>query len=136
MSCQIFLYFINLELKVCSVQFELRNITFCNEISAGFLSSVLSSSPVPDAPLEVGGFVGLDEGVDGSNSSLCMVWGWSICRSGGTIGGRSVSPDSQLWKTVWEKKIRSMIWRYLRPILPSRRNTRPEAAQTKANSKT
>ena len=97
MSCQIFLYFINLELKVCSVQFELRNITFCNEISAGFLSSVLSSSPVPDAPLEVGLGVGLDEGVDWAHSALGMVWGGGIGGGRGAVSWWSVSPHSVLF---------------------------------------
>ena len=92
MSCQIFLYFINLELKVCPVQFELRNITFCNEISAGFLSSVLSSSPVPDAPLEVGLRVGLDEGVNWTHSA--SVVRSRVCRGRGTVARGSISPHS------------------------------------------
>ena len=42
------------------------------------LSSVLSSGPVSDSPLEVGLGVSLDEGVDGANTPLV---------GGGVVGG-------------------------------------------------
>ena len=54
---------------------------------------------MPDSPLEVGLGVGLDEGVDGSNSSGSVVGG-GVGRSRGAVGRRSVPPDSDLWQTV------------------------------------
>lgn len=48
------------------------------------LTAVLGTSPVPDAPLEVGLGVGLDEGVDGSNSSGSVVGG-GVGRSRGAV---------------------------------------------------
>ena len=60
---------------------------------------------MPDAPLEVGLGVGLDEGVDGSNSSGSVVGG-GVGRSRRAVGGRSVPPDSDLWQTVYEEKVR------------------------------
>ena len=58
------------------------------------LSSVLSSGPVPDTPLEVGLGVSLDEGVDGANTAMSL-WGVvhglrCVLRRRGVSGGVSL----------------------------------------------
>ena len=63
------------------------------------LSSVLSSGPVPDSPLEVGLGVSLDEGVDGADTSVGL--GGVVDRLGMVSGGGgrvswSVSPHSSV----------------------------------------
>ena len=54
------------------------------------LSAVLNSSTVSHAPLEVGLWVGLDEGVDGSDSALGV--GGGVVGGGGRAVGRGVPP--------------------------------------------
>ena len=62
------------------------------------LSSVLSSGPVPDSPLEVGLGVSLDEGVDGANTAMSL---------GGVVHGlrcvlrRGVSGRVSLYSYGW-----------------------------------
>ena len=68
------------------------------------LSSVLSSGPVPDSPLEVGLGVSLDEGVDGADTSVGL--GGVVDRLGMVSGGRgsvsrSVPPHPQNGLCTW-----------------------------------
>ena len=66
------------------------------------LSSVLSSGPMSDSPLEVGLGVSLDKGVDGSNTSsgTRMVSGlWSV-GWGASIGHWGIPSDSVNWGIV------------------------------------
>ena len=67
-----------------------------------YLSSILSSSPVSNTPLEVSLWIGLDEGVDGTNTSWRSMigWGWVIGWSWRSIGWRSISPHSVNWSSV------------------------------------
>ena len=68
------------------------------------LSSVLSSGPVPDSPLEVGLGVSLDEGVDGADTSVGLGGveggGLMVGRGRGSVS-RSVPPHPQNGLCTW-----------------------------------
>ena len=68
------------------------------------LSSVLSSGPVPDSPLEVGLGVSLDEGVDGAHTAVSLggVVDWLGMVSGGRGRvSRNIPPHSSVNLMIW-----------------------------------
>ena len=80
---------------ICNVEYIcLFNMKYI-VLQLPFLPPVLDSGPVPHPPLEVGLGVGLDKGVDRSNSAV-VLWG-VVYRGGGrgAIAWWGVTPHSQ-----------------------------------------
>ena len=103
---QIGFYFLLSFGKYKFVQFELLKFVceiWCYERFIN-LSSVLSSGPVSDSPLEVGLGVSLDEGVDGADTSMSLggvVDGLGVVSGGRGSVSRSVPPHPQHGLSTW-----------------------------------